>query len=754
MADSERASGGGRRVKRKVEAYQTSAGGVRKKRDGKWEARTPDGEVAKEVFDSSDEAIKFLRGKARQTKGIFDAHCSLMDIFGRMLPLSEIRKEMKKCGVKSAVLHVNQYRKVHGEAEKSRPTKHNDDQYPVLAIHRDTDLSQVLDAAESSVSTLSKDKLILSAAGFDFTCRTNTHQQKEILESKQFKAIGPLIFRGADVLNNMLVQPYIQSYITTDFFENIPPGIPIIIRQNSTSVSTKPYAAGFEYIEEFDAFLSKFTENPFIWVNAGVYDRGTWENYDKVLKQMLQKHGHLFCSITPENLENIEKTPWLKKFIQEFPDRFCVGTSGIGTVLPSAYGKHVKNLREFCQNNKQILYDTAAKLFSGDPGKFECSSWVRVNSLVPKMLRQLSVRSQAGVELEIKEPLPEAPYTIIDTHLHLLDFLQKSSGTQTALKAMDDCGVSKAVFFGMPCCKKWSVTDVFAPLYYQDNNADCYFYSYADQMMADAWLALDGDQRKRVAPMIASFNPTDKHAISHVERIYEKYPKMWRGIGEVMCRHDDLTSLLQDKECPTPNHSAMDAIYEFCIEKDLPILIHHNADKVNDEDITYAYVHEVKEVLEKFPTLKFVWVHCGVSRRVHEENHHEMIDQLMSEHKNLRVDISWVVWEEVICENGVPKQVWIDLIQKHNERVMIGSDQVGQFINTTGENLLKGEIVKYYVLLDKLSPEAAKNVAWRNAENLYFKDWEMPELPKQSPVYCVECLDAKQGCFIQNGSKF
>ena len=68
--------------------------------------------------------------------------------------------------------------------------------------------------------------------------------------------------------------------------------------------------------------------------------------------------------------------------------------------------------------------------------------------------------------------------------------------------------------------------------------------------------------------------------------------------------------------------------------------------------------------------------------------------------------------------------------------------------------LVRGEIVKYYVLLDKLSPEAAQNVAWRNAENLYFKDWEMPDLPKQSPAYCVECLDAKKGCFIQNGCKF
>ena len=41
----------------------------------------------------------------------------------------------------------------------------------------------------------------------------------------------------------------------------------------------------------------------------------------------------------------------------------------------------------------------------------------------------------------------------IDCHLHLLDFLQKSSGTSAALKAMDGCACKKALVFGMPCCK-------------------------------------------------------------------------------------------------------------------------------------------------------------------------------------------------------------------------------------------------------------------------------------------------------------
>ena len=60
-----------------------------------------------------------------------------------------------------------------------------------------------------------------------------------------------------------------------------------------------------------------------------------------------------------------------------------------------------------------------------------------------------------------------ASWVTIDCHLHLLDFLQKSSGTFAALKAMDGCQVERAVVFGMPCCKKWCFYRPEQPLYYQ-----------------------------------------------------------------------------------------------------------------------------------------------------------------------------------------------------------------------------------------------------------------------------------------------
>jgi len=179
----------------------------------------------------------------------------------------------------------------------------------------------------------------------------------------------------------------------------------------------------------------------------------------------------------------------------------------------------------------------------------------------------------------------------------------------------------------------------------------------------------------------------------------------------------------------------------------------------------------VEEVLAKYPTLKFTWVHAGVSRRCSEPNHHEMIDRLCSKYPNLKVDISWVVWEDVICdEKGVVKPGWVDCIQKHHTKFFIGSDNVAQFfpIKDTSINLLASNITKYYQLFAKLTKEAGDNVAYGNAEREYFAEWEVPSGTPPPPsddgkskayaytrmpsYYDTECLDPAAGAFVKGAT--
>lgn len=44
----------------------------------------------------------------------------------------------------------------------------------------------------------------------------------------------------------------------------------------------------------------------------------------------------------------------------------------------------------------------------------------------------------------------------IDAHVHLVDFVQRSADVGELRSALIDCGVDRAVAFGMPVKKKWS----------------------------------------------------------------------------------------------------------------------------------------------------------------------------------------------------------------------------------------------------------------------------------------------------------
>ena len=70
----------------------------------------------------------------------------------------------------------------------------------------------------------------------------------------------------------------------------------------------------------------------------------------------------------------------------------------------------------------------------------------------------------------------------------------------------------------------------------------------------------------------------------------------------VLLRHDDLTNLTIS-EIARANHPSMEPIYNFCEEKNIPICLHQNstsvAGSVNQTKKSYAYLHKMREVLER-----------------------------------------------------------------------------------------------------------------------------------------------------------
>lgn len=112
-----------------------------------------------------------------------------------------------------------------------------------------------------------------------------------------------------------------------------------------------------------------------------------------------------------------------------------------------------------------------------------------------------------------------------------------------------------------------------------------------------------------------------------------------------------------------------------------------------------------------------VWAHCGASYRTEKGNYHDLIKEMPSKYSNLHEDISWIVYDEIICDQNGPKEDWISIIIQYADRFMIGSDLTGYFDN------LKDKIHRYMPLLELLPQEVADQLAWRNAERIWCKGY-------------------------------
>ncbi|QXI32340.1 amidohydrolase family protein [Pseudomonas promysalinigenes] len=302
-------------------------------------------------------------------------------------------------------------------------------------------------------------------------------------------------------------------------------------------------------------------------------------------------------------------------------------------------------------------------------------------------------------------------YQYSDAHLHYVDFFQETEGMAALIKAMDQAGVEHAMISGIPVAKKWHEDEPKRPRYYAGDDADAYWYSATDTYVAAALNRLAPEQRKRFHPFLSGFNPVDKNAVSHIERMLDLDPELWQGIGEVFTRHDDLTALTSG-ETPRANNEAMARIYHLAAERDMPVLLHSNITSKRERNP--LYLAELEEPLRNHPHTRFIWAHAGSSAEIHRHQTRmdfllPVLTRLLADYPNLYVDLSWSVLQPYLLdEHGVPSPDWVALVERHPDRFMLGSDVVGRF-GSLGE-----QMQGFKPFLDALPEEVANKVARDN----------------------------------------
>lgn len=308
-------------------------------------------------------------------------------------------------------------------------------------------------------------------------------------------------------------------------------------------------------------------------------------------------------------------------------------------------------------------------------------------------------------------PAQARDYEYSDAHLHYVDFFQETDGMAELLKQMDAHDIEHAMLSGISVAKKWHEDEPRRPRYYAGDDAGAYWYSATDHIVAHALQGLNPEQRKRFHPFLTGFNPNDKNSDEHVRRLLETYPGMWKGIGEIFTRHDDLTALTQS-ETPRANSEALIRIYHLAAEHDLPVMIHSNITSKRERNP--LYLPELEVALRDHPSVRFIWAHAGTSKEIHR--HQQKLDFLFEElermlglYPNLYIDLSWTVLEPYMLDkDGKPEPDWVKLVEQYPDRFMIGSDVVGRFDN------LGKHIQAFDVFLNALDESVAHKVARDN----------------------------------------
>lgn len=281
----------------------------------------------------------------------------------------------------------------------------------------------------------------------------------------------------------------------------------------------------------------------------------------------------------------------------------------------------------------------------------------------------------------------EPRYT--DGHLHTVDFFQQGAPLSALLSAMDESAVGNAMVAGIPLMKKWHEDEPKRPDTYAGDDARVYWFSATDAYLAQALQTLPPEQRRRLHPFMSGFNPTDKNADLHLQRMIELYPGLWQGIGEVITRHDDLTALT-DGDTARANSEAMFRVYRFAARHRLPVLLHSNITSKRERNPLYA--GEVESALATFPEVNFIWAHAGTSATLHRFQGKldfllPTITRMLDAYPNLYIDLSWTVLRPYLLDgNDQPEGDWVALVSRYPSRFVIGSDLLGKY-DKLGEKL-------------------------------------------------------------------
>lgn len=325
-------------------------------------------------------------------------------------------------------------------------------------------------------------------------------------------------------------------------------------------------------------------------------------------------------------------------------------------------------------------------------------------------------------------------YECNDAHVHVTNYVQRGLTTEEMLQRMGD-KVGRSVLFGIPLQQKWdhALSGDVAPTYYLHSDAELYYYSFIDAMIAEDYLRLPPADRKRFDPMITGFNPSDMYAVDHIRRVLTMYPGVFEGIGEFTINKEFVSSKIAGSAASLRN-PALHRILSLAGDIGLVVILHSDVSTVisplGDKP---AFSDDLKDVFKAHKNTTIIWAHTGLGRIVKPaKDHLALLKELLSspEYAHVLLDISWDEVAKYVTADQASVAAWAKLINAYPDRFLFGSDAVAP---KDQEAYLK-TYRDYEPLWKALDPKTARMVKQENYVRIFdearrrVREWEKKEL--------------------------
>jgi predicted TIM-barrel fold metal-dependent hydrolase len=288
---------------------------------------------------------------------------------------------------------------------------------------------------------------------------------------------------------------------------------------------------------------------------------------------------------------------------------------------------------------------------------FTCP-FMKINSQEVNELRLSDYRPKSIYNIPVTK-VERAKYPAIDMHTHV--YAKNREDIERWIKAMDACGIEKAIVFtGTTGSRFDTIVKMFS--------------GYEDRF--DLWCGFDynGYENQGYGP----------EAVKELERCYKLGAK---GVGEIMFKGKGISPTAKGRSIMLPDDPRLDILFEKCAELKLPVNLHISEDKwmyermdsTNDGLMNASYwevrmengakTHEemidrLENTLRKHPHTVFIAAHlanCCADLSV--------LGNFFDKYPNLYADISARFGEIA----PIPRFAH-DFIERYQDRIVYGTD--------------------------------------------------------------------------------